>query len=227
MTPNLLATATLFTTGRATFRVTPKGRTGDGRRPAVVPRPLRILLGLSVVAGAWYALTLLGVTPVSYAVPWAVHASFGWMLLNVALLWLAIRRVRSPLYAAERRSSVRFATDLPARLDGSAAIVRDVSLTGARLELPGPRDLEAHGRLTVDVPGGRPLDHRGTGRTTWLDAAGRTMLGFEFDEGQIGERARLALALFGSDDADTTGAPTAASLPVKGRRRPATASSAA
>lgn len=226
MTPNLLATMTLFTHRRATFRVTPKGRTGDGRSAIRVPRPLTALLGLSFVAGAWYALTLLGVTPTHYHVPWAVHASFGWMLLNVGLLWLAIRRVRSPLYAAERRSSVRFATDLTARLDGTDAIVRDVSLTGARIELPGPREIAAHARLVVDVPDGRPLDLRGAGRTTWLDATGRTMLGFEFDEGQIGERARLALAMFGVPDTAEADAPATAA-PARARRPRVTASSAA
>ena len=47
MTPNLLATLTLLTNRRAAFRVTPKGRTADGRRPTHVPRPLKVVLGLS------------------------------------------------------------------------------------------------------------------------------------------------------------------------------------
>ena len=197
MTSNLLATTTLVTNRRATFQVTPKGRTGAGRHPTHVPRPLTAILGLTVVAVAWYALTLLGATPIHYTVPWAVHAAFAWMLVNVTLVWLAIRRVRSPRYAAERRSSVRFATELVARLDGVDATVRDVSLTGARIEMPMETEPSEHARLTVEVPGGVPLDFTGTTRSHWKDARGRTMVGFEFDEGQNPARARLALALFG------------------------------
>jgi cellulose synthase/poly-beta-1,6-N-acetylglucosamine synthase-like glycosyltransferase len=196
MTPNLLATATLFGDHDATFRVTPKGRTGDGRTPTHVPRLLTAILGMSVAAAAWYALTVLGATPVHYAVPWAVHASFAWLLLNVTLVWLAIRRVRSPRYAAERRSSVRFATDMPARLDGLEATVRDVSLTGARIEMPVAATIADHASLTIELPAGDVLDFTGESRTTWTDARGRTMVGFEFDPGQDAARARLALALF-------------------------------
>ena len=46
MTPNLLATTTLFSNRRATFRVTPKGRTGDGRHRTHIPRPLTAILAL-------------------------------------------------------------------------------------------------------------------------------------------------------------------------------------
>jgi cellulose synthase (UDP-forming) len=197
MTPNLLATATLFSDHGATFRVTPKGRTGDGRTLTHVPRLLTAILGMSVVATAWYALTVLGVTPVHYAVPWAVNAAFAWMLVNVTLVWLAIRRVRSPRYAGERRSSVRFATDMPARLDGLEATVRDVSLTGARIEMPVAAAIAEHAALTIEVPGG-VLHFTGSSRSSWTDRRGRPMVGFEFDPGQHAARARLALALFGA-----------------------------
>ncbi|MEP6639412.1 MAG: glycosyltransferase [Chloroflexota bacterium] len=212
MTPNLRATLTLVTNRRATFRVTPKGRSDRGRRPTHVPRPLTGILGLSLVAVAWYALTLLGVTPSHYEVPWAVHASFAWMLLNVGLVWLAIRRVRSTRYAGERRSSVRFAIDLPARFGEVAATLRDVSLTGARLELPVAVTLPPHGRLTVDVPGGETLVFDGLQRSAWVDVVGRHMVGFEFDEGQYQVRARLALALFGGTPPAESG-PALAPMP--------------
>ena len=202
MTPNLLATTTLLSHKKVTFKVTPKGRTSDGRTATHVPRPLTVLLGLTVVSVAWYALTLLGATPVIYSVPWAVHAAFGWMLVNACFLWLAIQRVRSPKFAAERRSSVRFATELLGRIDGIEVLVKDVSLTGARIELPLPVPIAEHTTLTVDVPDGPTLEFIGENRLTWTDARGRPMLGFEFDPGQHASRARLALALFGADDAD-------------------------
>ncbi len=205
MTPNILATLTLLTNQRATFKVTPKGRTGDGRELTHVPRPLTAVLGLSFIAVAWYAATLVGATPVVYAVPWAVHAAVAWMIVNVVLVWLAIRRIRASQYAAERRSSVRFATDLPGRLDGIEAWVRDLSLTGARVEVPSLAAIAPQARLVVESRAGAPIELDGTTRATWTDHDGRDMVGFEFDQGQFDERARLALALFGA---------TAAAAPV-------------
>ncbi len=198
MTPNILATLTLLTNRRAAFRVTPKGRTADGRRPTLVPRPLSIVLGLSFAALAWYALTLMGATPTIYAIPWAVHAAVFWMLANVALVWLAIRRIRSSRFASERRSSVRFETDLPGRLDGIEGWVRDLSLTGAQLELPMAAVLAPDARLQVETRDGTVLEFAGSVRTRWTDPQGRGMAGFEFAEGQYDARARLALALFGA-----------------------------
>jgi cellulose synthase (UDP-forming) len=197
MTPNFLATLTLFTNRRAAFRVTPKGRTGDGRNASHVPPLLVGVLAFSLVSVVWYTATLLGFTPVVYAIPWAVHAAFAWMLVNVGLVWLAIHRIRASRFAAERRSSVRFATDFAGRVDGVEAWVRDLSLTGARLEVPDASVIAPDASLIVDVPG-ETIELEGLVRTTWTDRVGRTMVGFEFVEGQYPARARLALALFGA-----------------------------
>jgi len=196
MTPNLLATMTLVTNRRAAFRVTPKGRTSDGRRPNRVPPLLTAILVMSVGAVAWFAATLMGITPTVYAIPWAIYAALGWLLLNVVLVCLAIGRIRSSKYAAERRSSVRFATDVPGRLDGIEARIVDLSLTGARVELPGTSVVAPVARLVVDAAGGAPIELDGTIRATWIDHDGRVMAGFEFDPGQIAARARLAQMLF-------------------------------
>ena len=196
MTPNFLATLTVFTNRRATFRVTPKGRTGDGRSPSHVPPLLTAVLGLSFLSAVWYAATLMGATPVTYGVPWAVHAAFAWMLVNVGLVWLALRRIRATRYGAERRSSVRFATDFAGRVDGVEARVRDLSLTGARLEVPDAAAIAPAGRLIIEAGSDAPIELAGAARTTWTDRDGRTMVGFEFVEGQYPARARLALALF-------------------------------
>jgi cellulose synthase (UDP-forming) len=196
MTPNLLATLTLFTNRRAAFRVTPKGRTGDGRRPNRVPRLLTSVLVMSVLGVGWYAATLLGATPIEYGNPWAVHVAFAWMLVNVGLIWLAIRRIRSADYAAERRVSVRFETDIAGRLDGIEAWVRDLSLTGARVEVPDASVVAPQARLVVDATDDTPIELHGTVRTTWTDGAGRVMVGFEFSPDQTAARARLARMLF-------------------------------
>jgi Glycosyltransferases, probably involved in cell wall biogenesis len=196
MTPNLLATMTLVTNRRAAFRVTPKGRTSDGRRTNRVPRPLTAVLVLSVGAVAWYAATLMGATPIEYAIPWAVHAAFGWMLVNVILVWLAIGRIRSSNYASERRASVRFETDIPGQLDGIEGWIRDLSLTGARVELPDASVVASIARLVVSVAGDAPIELDGAVQANWIDSEGRVMAGFEFDPGQTEARARLARMLF-------------------------------
>jgi cellulose synthase (UDP-forming) len=221
MTPNLLATTTLFTNRRATFTVTPKGRTGSGRAPTHTPRLLTAVLALSFVAVAWYAATLLGATPIAYSVPWAIHAAFAWTIINVALVWLAIRRIRAQRFASERRSSVRFTTDLAGRLDGIEGWVRDLSLTGARIQLPSDAEVATETHLTVDSPHG-PIELSGVTRSAWVDADGRDRLvGFEFAPGQFDARARLALTLFGASAA------AAPSVPVKARPRKRAVQSAA
>jgi len=200
MTPNLLATLTLLTNQRATFRVTPKGRTAEGRSATHVPRPLTAVLALSVAGVAWYALTLGGVTPTVYTVPWAVHAAVVWMIVNVGLVWLAIRRIRASRFSAERRASVRFETDLPGRLDGLAAWVRDLSLTGARVEVGDARAVAEVGSLVVETRSGETLELTGSVKARWTDGQGRAMVGFEFDDGQFDARSRLALELFGVNE---------------------------
>jgi cellulose synthase (UDP-forming) len=196
MTPQLRATMTLVTNRRAVFRVSPKGRTGDGRLPNRVPRPLIIVPVASAGAAAWYVATLLGVTPSAYVNVWAVHAAFAWMLVNVALVVLAIRRIRSVHYAAERRASVRFETDMPGRLGGIKARVRDLSLTGARVELPAGRAMPRARRLVVVSAGELPVKLAGKVQSSWSTSDGRVMAGFEFDPGQTAARARLARMLF-------------------------------
>jgi cellulose synthase (UDP-forming) len=197
MAPNLAATLTLLRSGPAVFKVTPKGRVADARQAVAVPRPLTIVLILSFAGIAWYTFTLLGATPLRYEVPWAVHAAFGWSVLNVALIWMAIRRVRAPRYAAERRSSVRFATSMTGRLDGLDVRIHDLSLTGARTETTGIAAVGPNSRLVVDLPHGEAIGLEATVRTTWTGADGRTYAGIEFADGQFLARAEVARALFG------------------------------
>jgi len=120
------------------------------------------------------------------------------MVVNVGLVWLAIHRIRATRFAAERRSSVRFATDFGGRVDGVEAWVRDLSLTGARLEVPDASVIAPEAWLVVDAGPGVALELQGVTRSSWTDRVGRTMVGFEFVAGQYPTRARLALALFGA-----------------------------
>jgi cellulose synthase (UDP-forming) len=222
MTPNILATLTLVTRRRVAFAVTPKGRTDDGttRHPAAEPRLLRALAILSVAAAAWFALTLLDVTPVRYSVPWAAYATFGWLIVNVGLLVRAISRVRDLRYAGERRASVRFDTELLGTLDTEPCAVLDVSLTGARVAVFGS-SVRADASLVVSLPDADVL-LLATVRSVRPDATGRTIVGLEFLPDQHLARARVALALFSgaadSTDAASDAEPRAA---VAGREAPA------
>ncbi|HET7702612.1 MAG TPA: cellulose synthase catalytic subunit [Candidatus Limnocylindrales bacterium] len=194
MTPNLLATLTLVTRRKVAFAVTPKGRTGDARRPAHEPRVLRYLALLSLFAAAWFALTLLGSTFTHYEVPWAAYASFGWLVLNVFLIVSAIGRVRDLRYAGERRASVRFETAFSGSFDGAVCQILDLSLTGARVAVRSISELDSH-HLVVLVDGDE-VALESVVRSQRVDSGGRTVLGLEFLPGQNLARAALALALF-------------------------------
>lgn len=130
MTPNLVATMTLFFPRSPRFSVTPKGRIATDRGRAHVPRPLFAVLALSFVAVTVFALVTLGVLPVRYSEPWAAWGAFVWLAVNVGLVWAAIRRIRSLRFAAERRASVRFGVDTGGTIDGVACQVQDVSVGG-------------------------------------------------------------------------------------------------
>ncbi len=204
MTPNLLATLTLVTRRRPTFKVTPKGRTGDGRHPTPEPGLLRLLAFASIAAGAWFALSLMGETPTHYAVPWAAGATFAWLVVNVTLLLASIRRVRALRFAGERRSSFRFDTAFAGRFAGEPCAILDLSLTGARIVVDQAVDTEAR-HLVIALDGGDVvLDAAIRSQRPTID--GRTTVGLEFTPGQHIARARLALGLFQATHAATTGA---------------------
>jgi cellulose synthase (UDP-forming) len=210
MTPNLRSTLTLLTRRRPGFMVTPKGRTGDGRHRARAPRLLVGVLGLNLVATLWYVATLLGRTPTAYPVPWAVHMSFAWLIVNVGFLCIALARIRTMRFAPERRSSVRFEAAYAGSIDEQPAEVRDLSLTGARLLVAAGPGVPAEVAVGIEVAD-QVLTLRALVRSVRRRPDGRLDVGLEFADGQDRERARLAPALFrthvlpaGEEDTDTT-----------------------
>lgn len=195
MTPNLRATLSLVTRRRPAFVVTPKGRTGDGRRRARAPRLLTGTIALSLAATLWYVATLLGRTPMTYPVPWAVHLSFAWLVVNVVFLCAALARIQTMRFAPERRASVRFEAGFAGTLDGRPVEVLDLSLSGARLLVaPGP-GVPAESVVGIAVAG-QNVALRALVRSVRRQPDGWLDVGTEFDDGQDPERARLALALF-------------------------------
>jgi cellulose synthase/poly-beta-1,6-N-acetylglucosamine synthase-like glycosyltransferase len=179
------------------FQVTPKGRSEARRIP--IPRLLAAFSLLHLVAGAWYIATVLGVTGLTYAAPGVAHGAAFWLLFNVALLGLAIGRVRSRDYGPERRRSHRHGVRADARVGDADGELTDVSLTGARLRLghASPASLETGQLVLVEVDRKReaaavdarvarsPRPHAGT-PTVQLD----------FLDGQYEQRAKLTRGLF-------------------------------
>ena len=195
MTPNLLATLTLFRGKPHTFRVTPKGRVGDTRQRIGPPSILYALLGLSVLTAAWFGLTLAGLSGMTYDQPWVAYGASFWLAVNAIFLVKAIMRVRSPRFATERRSGVRFDTELDGVLGGVPCRVLDLSLNGARVSVDrsaaipdfpvlwiGAASLRWH--VPAEICLRRP-------ETDTTDS-----YGLRFTSAHPIDRARIALALF-------------------------------
>lgn len=200
MTPNMLATITLVRSGKLAFRVTTKGREASGRQQRLPPPPLLIALAaLSFGAATWFALTLEGFTPTEYEDVWFAYGAGLWLVFNLSLVLLAIRRVSAPEYAPERRAAARFLTGLPATMDGRPCLIHEISLTGAQIaiERTGPSHLAPvggrHG-LTIGLLR-QQLSFGAWTRWHRVGRDGTVVLGLEFTPGQTQSQARLALAL--------------------------------
>ncbi len=194
MSANFMATLTLFVPRTPRFRVTPKGRIASEREKADAPLPLRGSLMISTVAAAAYLLHL-GPLDLGYASEWAAAGAFGWLCVNAGLTWLAIRRIRSLRFAAERRSAVRFAIDVPGWIDGREGEVQDVSVGGALVATEAPlEEREAH-LLSFELPSGTTSLWAQIRSSRRADS-GEHHYALEFEPGQYPSRAALARAVF-------------------------------
>lgn len=195
MTPNLAATLTLVLPKTPRFAVTPKGRVAADRGRAAPPKPLVAVLGFSIVAGAVYLLSLFGIAPIAYRYAWGTAGAFGWLIVNGLLLLIAIRRVRSLRFAAERRSGVRFAVDAPGWVDAAPVTVQDVSVGGALLATSRPLvEREVH-LLTFELPTGLASLWARI-RSTHQAESGEIHYAFEFEPQQYPSRAMVTRAIF-------------------------------
>ncbi|GIU93987.1 MAG: hypothetical protein KatS3mg012_0444 [Gaiellaceae bacterium] len=176
------------------FAVTPKGPSEEGRRRIRLPLLMRVLLVAAPAALAWFALTISGLTPLSYPVPGVAVGAAAFLVANTLLLVAAARRIRSDRFATDQRLGTR----LPVRIVGSFAgrecTILDVSLSGARVVLAGGPTAAEGGELALDLPGGRVVLDATIERR--VDANGGSELGVRFRPGQRRAVADLALALF-------------------------------
>lgn len=195
MSPNFLATMTLFTSRIPRFEVTPKGRIAANRGRVDAPFLLRASLGVSVIGAAGYVLHLLGIRAIGYASEWAAAGVFFWLVVNAGLVWIAMRRVRSLRFAAERRNAVRFAVDIAGAVDGEITAIQDVSVGGALVATMEPLvERETH-LVSFDLPG-RTTSLWARIRSSRRAASGEYHYAFEFEPGQFPAKGALALGVF-------------------------------
>ena len=194
MSPNFIATLSLLVPRTPRFRVTPKGRIATERGRIEPPLMLRLSLGFALVGAVAYALHL-GPLDLGYASEWAAAGAFAWLVVNAVLVWIAIRRVRSLRFAAERRSAVRFAVDVPGWVDGRPAEVQDVSVGGALVATEEPLvEREAH-LLSFELPTGTASLWAQV-RSARRAPSGEYHYAVEFEPGQYPARSALARAVF-------------------------------
>jgi cellulose synthase/poly-beta-1,6-N-acetylglucosamine synthase-like glycosyltransferase len=205
MPVSLRATLALF--GRrgwaSAVPATPRRRALDREaRPA--PPVLRLVQWLCALSAGFAALTLAGLTPLTYRVPWAVWGALAWLAVNAVLVTVAVRRVRAERFAGERRAGVRFGVDFPGRLGDYDCEVVDLSLVGAGVRmsavLAGEIELGDAGELSFEI-GAQRFSLAVTVRSRRLRPDRTLGVGVEFGPDQDHERARLALALFHSEAA--------------------------
>ncbi|HEX5466630.1 MAG TPA: glycosyltransferase [Candidatus Limnocylindrales bacterium] len=198
----LPATLALVTPGREhRFEVTPKGANPAGRARIRVPRLLSVLAAASAGGLVWFTATLAGLTPIRYGEPWAAIGAACFLAGNLALLLAAIGRIRSPRFSGNRRVSVRLPIVFPARIGQAPARLRDLSVTGARVDVPtamAPAE-GAQVVLELTLPDGRARLASQVRRSIGSDE-GSQELGLAFAPDQEREVARLAVAVFGPDD---------------------------
>ncbi len=189
------ATLAILTGGRgAAFRVTPKGPSAD-RDGTPVPWLLRAMLAGSAVALTWFAATIAGLTPTTYHEMAATIGAVGFLGLNVSLLVLAIRRIRDPRFAGDRRAGVRFGVRLFGAVNGAQCEIEDLSTTGAKVLLTSATSFAPdETTLGVDLPDGRTLRLNCEVRRR-IDREDGLELGLQFAEGQRATLGQIALAL--------------------------------
>lgn len=175
---------------------------GDGNQEEPpeggVPSALKWLLGLTALTLVWSVASLLGLTPVHYAVPWLADAFLAWVVVNGLLLAAAAELFRSPWHGPEHRASVVFRVNWPAELNGVPVRLLNASVNGVRVLLPSTAVAPVRGEhLTFTARAdNRPCSLRAVARIARSSGGPGTVVDLVFEDGQIEARAGLALGLF-------------------------------
>jgi hypothetical protein len=117
------------------------------------------------------------------------------MALNLALLLAAIGRIRSSRFAGNRRAGTRLPVHVPVRLAGLRGDLLDLSVSGARIRVPGRVEAGAGELwLTLELPSG-PIEVQVEVRRSEV-RDGAAVLGLAFAAGQEKAVGALAVAVF-------------------------------
>jgi cellulose synthase (UDP-forming) len=199
----LPATLAVFTSGRgATFKATPKGASEE-RSGTPVPWLLRLMLGGSAIALGWFIATIAGVTPTAYHQMPATVGAVGFLVMNMSLLVLAIRRIRDPRFAGDRRAGVRLDVRLFGVVNDTRCEIEDLSTTGAKVLLSTVTAFERdEASLGVILPDGRTL-HLDCEVRRRIDREDGLELGLQFRAGQRATLGEISLALLHQRDDHT------------------------
>jgi cellulose synthase (UDP-forming) len=194
--------------------VTAKGRTGSTRSRTSLPWLHTVLVIATGLSAAWFVATSAGLTPMTYAVPWAANGAALWLVVNCVLLVRAVRRIKQDRYSAERRSAVRFPVAGRAVVEGVPARLLDASLTGFRAVVMTSSGPQVGDRCRVGVHGEDGAVDVGVvvrSRRVVRGAIGdEHVLGLEVLPGQLLAQAQLSRVLFQAAQVE----PAAQHLPV-------------
>ena len=193
----IAATLSYLRPGERAFTVTVK-EGADVRHRNEAPWLLWLLVAASGAVGVWFALSLAGVTPVSYPVRWTAYGAAFWALVNVAFLVAAIARIRSDRYATDRRTGVRQRLDGEVGVDGARAHLIDLSVGGALVRVEGGLAADPVHVMELTVAEDEVVELVCEERSHQRVGAEGDVVSVRFAPGQDVAVGRLAVALFGA-----------------------------
>lgn len=191
----MTATLSYLRPGERPFQVTSKeGASVRHRNDA--PSLLWLLLTLSFLAALWFAFTLAGLTPVTYAVRWTAYGAAFWAAVNVTLLIAAIARIRSDRFATDRRTAVRQKIAGQVLVDLRPAQLIDISVAGALLRAPSATPVDPVHEMRLQFEGEGTITLECLERSRISAGDGGSLLSLQFADDQDSVIAQLAVGLF-------------------------------
>lgn len=145
----LLATRAILSARPLAFAVTDKGRQGQHRARARTPRLLAGFATVMTAALGWFVMSVAGWTPSHYTLSSMELINCAWLVTNLVLVLVAIRRIRAPRFASERRGAVRLDVSGVANLGGAPVRLLDISVGGARVFGQAMPPLRSRTEITV------------------------------------------------------------------------------
>ena len=149
MPTTIRATFTVLANRTLAFTVTAKGADSDERTRFRASRTLWVLLGFNILSLAIPVGAAISGNALTYPSAWVCYVSGFWVVCNAYLLTLAIRRIRSPRFSADRRRSPRLAMTGQVWWADARVELVDFSITGAQVRASADTLLASDGELSL------------------------------------------------------------------------------